>query len=388
MKASIKLVTTEKPSENGYPIYVFLRDAKKSPKKKVIGHSFIEYWDNKNNEILKTHPDYDFLIVELLEYRSKVYKINKTKLTYSEAFNLLFGEGVKVYSSFYDLALSKCKGTPSEGINTTALNSFNKFYPGIAISDITRDHAVSYMDYILTFQKPNGVHTYMRKLSALFTLLSADENPFKGVRPKKESTPAKELDDDDLKLIFNTRTIAYKKNHRTDNFRINRYRYYYMLLFYLGGIDCVDLKELRYDRHVFNGRIRFKRNKGGTDAYINNKIFPKAKAILDMFDCYPYLVPIYEYSSYRGFLKNMNTRFYESLSDLELSDMAENLKLKRKPLTKSARYSFINRAQQLLIDERITMELVGHTKKGVHSIYTNEFPLSVRDEAHRKIIDF
>ena len=64
-----------------------------------------------------------------------------------------------------------------------------------------------------------------------------------------------------------------------------------------------------------------------------------------------------------------------------------DLQLSKKPLSKSARATFIDRAQQLLIDERITMEIVGHTQQSVHSIYTDEFPLHVRDEAHLKIIE-
>jgi hypothetical protein len=74
----------------------------------------------------------------------------------------------------------------------------------------------------------------------------------------------------------------------------------------------------------------------------------------------------------------MNDRFYSRLLDLNLT---------RRPLTKSARYSFINRAQQLLIDERITAEIVGHKRKTTTSIYSNSFPLEVRDQAHAKIID-
>ena len=151
-----------------------------------------------------------------------------------------------------------------------------------------------------------------------------------------------------------------------------------MLMFYLGGIDAVDLAQLRYDHHVANGRIKFTRAKGGTNAFINNKLFDPALRILDRFSCYPYLVPIYKYSSQNDFISNMNDRFYSRLLDLNLT---------RRPLTKSARYSFINRAQQLLIDERITAEIVGHKRKTTTSIYSNSFPLEVRDQAHAKIID-
>jgi hypothetical protein len=149
-------------------------------------------------------------------------------------------------------------------------------------------------------------------------------------------------------------------------------------MFYLGGIDFIDLAHLRYDKHIINGRVQFKRFKGGTDASVNNKMFDCVFEILSKFECYPYLVPIYKRADYKSYLRKVNGYFKSRTIDLSLE---------RIPKTKSARYSFINRAQQLLIDERITMEIVGHSKKSVHSIYTNEFPLSVRDQAHEKIIN-
>ncbi|MEE9361167.1 MAG: hypothetical protein V3U92_01055 [Cellulophaga sp.] len=53
---------------------------------------------------------------------------------------------------------------------------------------------------------------------------------------------------------------------------------------------------------------------------------------------------------------------------------------------KTPRYTFINRAQELLVDERITAQIVGHKSKSTTSIYTNNFSLVAQDEAHLKIV--
>src|SRR5690606_917768 len=135
---------------------------------------------------------------------------------------------------------------------------------------------------------------------------------------------------------------------------------------------------LRYDKHVINGRIQFYRNKGGTNAFVNNIIPEQALEILKNFNCYPYLVPIYQSSNLDTFRNNMNKRLAEMVADLQLT---------QRPLSKSARYTFINRARQLMVDERITMEIVGHEQQTVHSIYTDNFPLHIRDAAHLKIIE-
>jgi site-specific recombinase XerD len=261
----------------------------------------------------------------------------------------------------------------------TVLNSFNAVFPSLATDAITKANAMAYMAALLKTNKPNGVHTYMRTLNAIFNKVKPVDlpNPFEGVRPKKEQTKSKHLNDAQLKKLFFTRTYKHRFDARNDTDTINYYRYYFMLMFYLGGIDAIDLANLRYDEHINDGRVQFYRFKGGTSVYINNKIFPEALELLKVFKCYPYLVPIYKYKSQNDFVSNMNNR---------LNDYIKDLRIGVRVLTKGARYSFINRAQQLLIDERITMELVGHAQQSTHSIYTNEFPLSVRDAAHEKII--
>jgi integrase len=270
-------------------------------------------------------------------------------------------------------------GSTNGKLYETVLNSFNAAFPGVAIEAITKSDANAYMSALLKTNKPNGVHTYMRTLNAIFNKVKPLHlpNPFEGVRPKKEQTKSKHLNDAQLKKLFFTRTLLNKHDYKSSIDSINAYRYYFMLMFYLGGIDAIDLANLRYDEHVNDGRVQFYRFKGGTSVYINNKIFPEAEALLKRFGCYPYLVPIHKYKSQNDFVSNMNDR---------LNDYIKDLRLGVRVLTKGARYSFINRAQQMLIDERITMELVGHAQQSTHSIYTNEFPLSVRDAAHEKII--
>ncbi len=127
-----------------------------------------------------------------------------------------------------------------------------------------------------------------------------------------------------------------------------------------------------------DGRVEFNRGKGGTEVFVSNKIFPEAQKILDLYDCKPYLVPLYQMSNYHNFIPNISRR---------LESIKENLGLSKKPYSKAPRYSFITRAQQLLIDERIAIEIVGHSQGSTHSIYKYEFPYHVRDEAHKSIID-
>ena len=55
--------------------------------------------------------------------------------------------------------------------------------------------------------------------------------------------------------------------------------------------------------------------------------------------------------------------------------------------SKSARYTFINIGKELLLNRDVLMELTGHARGDVHSIYEGKFPNHIKDEVHRKIID-
>lgn len=374
---SIKLLTSERTTKRGHPIYIYLSH-KDIRKRRVVGYSWPHYWDPQNKLPLKAHPDYNLLLPEILDLKAKIKRIEFGKLPLEMALNILFKKNEEPQSDgFYEACSRYFDHTKNGILYKTVCNSFAIQYPGIRIQNITKSKVRAYMEVLLQHQKPNGVHTYLRTLNALFNKISSLDNPFKGVRPKRQPTPSKALSENDLKKLINTRTIVGKYDGKNTSESINYYRYYWMLMFYLGGIDMVDLANLRYDTHVFGDRIQFSRFKGSSDVFINNRIFPNCAAILKQFDCWPYLVPIYQQKDYNSFVSNFNNRFSKSVADLSLT---------RRPLTKSARYSFITRAQQLLIDERIAVEIVGHTQQSIHSIYTDQFPIEVRDAAHLKII--
>ena len=314
-----------------------------------------------------------------MEAKALVGKVNFGNYSFEEANKILFYTEKKNYETFFKLGMKLVKQGKNGQLYKTVLNSFNLVYPDIYLNEIESRHAKSFMNILLRTNTSNGVHTYMRTLTSIFNKISDRDNPFRGVRPKKTKTQNKALPIDDISKLIHTRTIVNKYDGHNNIDTINFPRYYWMLMFYLGGIDFIDLASLRYDKHVVNNRIQFNRHKGGTSVFINNKIFPEAHSILLKFkNCSPYLVPIFKYKDYHSYLNKTNKKLINSTLDLGLS---------KKPYTKSARYSFITIAQQILIDERITMEIVGHAQQKTHSIYTDEFPLLVRDEAHKKIIN-
>lgn len=385
MKASLKLFTSLRATKNGFPVCVEVVDRGKR-ERVCVAHSFMEDWNEMHQEPHKTHPDYFEIYPDILALKATIKKVNLQKMDYEAAVALLFNKTPGGDLRFFEAGMEVVPSGANGKLYVTVLNSFNAFVSGVLVADVKPKLVKRYMESMLgeldskgkKKRSANGVHTYLRTLTAIYSKVTDAPNPFKGIRPKKETTPNKALQLGDLKKLVNTCNFASKYDSHNDNNSINNYRYIWLLMFYLGGVDCVDLAKLRYDKHVVDGRVQFNRSKGGTSVWVNNLIPPQAWDLLEKFDCKPYLVPIYKYKRQNDFVSNMNERLNERVGDLELT----------KPvLTKSARYTFINRAQQLLVDERITIEIVGHKQQKTHSIYTDEFTTDVRDAAHLKIIE-
>lgn len=364
----------------GFPVIIYVT---KDRKEKLIltgYHSKKEHWDSANALPTKKHPEFLNLLNYLEQKKIKLkLLINQSKekeipLSYAETYLKGTDSGI-----FYQDAIELAKNL--NRVYTTVLNSFNKFYPDYSYSFITKETAKSYMDKLFKVpvngksRSANGVLSYMNSLTAIWNKLKKPNNPFSGVKPKAIPTKSKALTGNDLIRLRNN---TYKKHGNSKTGGKYNYINYLLLCFYLGGIDLVDLKNLKYD-NIVNGRIEFTRSKGGTNVAVSNKIFPVAMQLLKLYDCKPYLVPLYKMNDYNTFIPNIS-RY--------LADIMNKLDLSKKPYSKAPRYTFIQRAQLMLIDERITIEIVGHSQSSTHSIYKDEFPYRVRDVAHKKIITF
>ena len=367
---------TRKKRKRGFPIVINFAHKGKTVQRVTGLYSEKKHW---RSGATRSHPQYDFIKRKLEDFRGRMFKAEGSFTYIPDAIGYVFNENRE---NFYNSALNECKawtGRTKEGY-LTALTSFNQYFPDIDFNSVSPRVVRDYMAILKNKGFTSStIHTYLRKLDTLWKRTEKPDNPFKGIRPRLEDTKDKFLSDLDVCKIRDTRTIVLPHSRKHSINLLNRNRYYWLLMFYLGGIDMFDLKKMRYDKHVVNGRIEFKRGKGNSGVFCSNKIFPEALEILKRFDCKPYLVPVFEQKNYTSFVSNFNNRFPPSVVDLELS---------RRPLTKSARYTFINRGKMLMIDERVVRQLVGHSENSVHSIYSGRYSYDVTDKAHEEIIRF
>ncbi|WP_422858805.1 hypothetical protein ACOKFD_15815 [Flagellimonas sp. S174] len=375
MRARIHL-DERKSSEtkNGFPIVLEVTGNYKQKRIRIGYHSRPSEWNMSRSAPKSNHPQYyqlnDFLLDLKIRMNELLANRLKNGLTVENFKEKLFNSGTS------PIFLESCKSQFPEGYEGTklsALRSFDKYYPKATFSEITFDKVARYIKSELAKPRdPSGVDSYIRSLRALWNKNSDEKNPFKGHRI---SIPAK------IKRISTKEDLRkFASAELSDKGEIasfSKIRYYWLLMFYFGGIDPEVLAKLRYDENIQNGRVIFNRNKGGSKMSCNNIIVPQALEILEMFDCKPYLVPIHKTGNYDSFIRNFRRGLIKISEQLELGSVMH---------PKSARYTFIDTAQQELIDERITAQIVGHKRRTVTSLYTNDFPLDVQDKAHRIIV--
>ena len=367
----------------GYPIIFYLtQDSREKP----IGtgyYSHKEHWDAGNALPTSKHPNYipilNYLEIAKIRLAKLIAMSMRDRMTFEQAKRFLVNATT---GNFYEDAMMYLQHNDMHSSYRLAIESFDKVYPGAPYEFVTEQMAQKFARKLLLIpthlgeRSPNGVNAYLTRLGYLWRQCSDKRSPFKGVRVKARETANKSLLEEDLVKL---RAADFKKHYNVKYGGVQNYINYWLLCFYLGGIDLVDLVSLTTD-NIIGDRIEFKRAKGNSSVLVSNKIFPEAAALLDFYkgQCRNLLVPVE-----RQNLIDFHTSIHKRQDFIK-----DGLQLSRKLYSKSARYTFVNRSMNLLIDERICAEIVGHKEQSTHSIYKGRFPDSVRDAAHWEIIKF
>lgn len=395
MTIEFKLNTSNKESKKGFAliIYVYLNKIQKIP---TPYHCKIDDWDDVLKEPKRTHP----LFFDLLEYVLKTkIKINtilgkpKNYVSINQIESFLANDNPESFLNFLKDYCNELKANDRKTwVNyNDAYNVLRKYQSEVYFSEINYCFLTQFRDFKLKNGcKAGGVHYYLRTIRATYNEAikrgtykpESFVSPFKGIMPKVGKTEDKHFMLSEMKVLFSNLPPKIKGIRPDYDYH---YHNYFLLCFYLGGIDFVDLANLRYDLHVKNGRVKFTRFKGGTTEFIDNIIIPEALLILEKYkDNAPYLINIhkYQYISLRNNFTKRFSKFIYSINDENKKPLIESYFT-----SKTARYTFINLGKQLELNRDIIMELTGHSRGDVHSIYEGSYSYDAKDAVHRKIID-
>lgn len=230
--------------------------------------------------------------------------------------------------------------------------------------------------------KVNAYALHLRNIRAVFNYALDNEYttsyPFRKFKIKKEETRKRSLTVEQLRLLMEYECEEYQR----------RYRDMFVLMFYLIGINAVDLFMAKPDS-VINGRLEYKRAKTGK--LYSVKIEPEAMEIIDRYRGNQYLLNIMdEYKDYKNFLHRMGIALKEIG---EMKRVGRGGKKVRTPVFPEissywSRHTWATIAAELDVPKETISEALGHSiGSEVTSIYI-KFDRKKVDEANRKVIDY
>ena len=215
--------------------------------------------------------------------------------------------------NFYDYYVSKMNSKTKDKTRSSyeqALINLEKFDPNI------KDRTFEELDYkfIESFDNwfddrgvtVNSRAVYYRNIRAVFNEAIDDEltdnYPFKRFKIKKTPTKKRNLSVEELRLL---------KDFPATYGMHAKYRDIFMLMFYMRGINAVDIFGLK-ESNIRHGRIDYIRSKTGKPYSI--KIEPEMQEIIDRYKGKEYLLDVCDgakdkkewTAKYEGFLHRMN----------------------------------------------------------------------------------
>lgn len=232
-----------------------------------------------------------------------------------------------------------------------------------------------------TGMKTNSRSIHLRNIRTIFNYAIDNEEtdlyPFRKFSIEREETRKRSLKAEQLALLRDYAGESYQKE----------YQEIFMLMFYLIGINGIDLFHLK---EIKDGYIEYKREKTGKLYSI--KVEPEAMNIIDKYKGTKYLLNIMESNNenYRNYMMAMN-RGLQKLGDFERKGLGgRKIRESLFPGITSywARHTWATIAAKLDIPKETISAALGHEiGSKITSIYI-DFDQNKIDEANRKVIDY
>lgn len=299
------------------------------------------------------------------------------------------------FNSYFRKVIESKKGRTIELYKNT-LNKIEKYYPTtLQFEDIDKAWLKSFIQKMRKekFRRKDTIQIglslsaqsiNLRNIRAVFNeaiddkIVSLDLYPFRKFTIEKEEVKHRAITVEELRKVF---TFSGTKSE-------NWARDVSMLIFYLIGINTVDLYKLK---DIKNGYVNYRRSKTGRLYSI--KLEPEAIELINKFRSKNNLLCFQEQFSAPGtFTKKINGQTIfdkkgkEKVLKRGLNTIGEELGIPE--LTSYVlRHTWATIAAQLDIPKETISKALGHGKKVVTDIYI-DFDQTKIDEANRKVIDY
>ena len=358
------------------------------------------YWDKKKGRVVN-HPNrlgynntINFKVTQVdkavldLEQTGDLYRLSPAEI--KRRIENRLGRVTSTNNSFLDFfkRFIDSKEKPgTKGLYEATLFRIMRFSNGLPLrfEDITFVWLSNFQRYMSdNGLSINSQSIELRNIRAVFNqainedVAELNAYPFRKFKIKTEATRKRSLTIEQLRRL---RDFECEESQR-------QYRDMFMLIFYLAGINTVDLFNLK---KITNGYIEYRRAKTGRLYEI--KVEPEAMEIIERYKGKTYLLNILDrYKDYRNYLHRLNKNLKEIGTVEIVPDKVGKMRKKVKTglfpelSTYWARHTFATIAAGLDIPKETIAATLGHGGNDVTDIYI-KFDQKKIDKCIRQVID-
>lgn len=397
-KINIKYVqdTRREKKDGSFPIALSIRWNNKTKRIATPYSCKIDNWDVDKQLYNSKEPNYQRKNIHLKEIISKVERFiidileSREKISENRFYdNIIYiVKGKEIIEKYYfveyieEFASTKTRKTTKEVYEYTK-RKIEEFDPKCTFETIDRSWLTKFERWMIgSGMKTNACAVHMRNIRAVFNYCIDEEYttlyPFRKFKIKKEETRKRSLTVEQLRIL---------RDYPCEEYQV-RYRDIFMLMFYMIGINAIDLFHAK-ESDVVDGRLEYKRSKTGK--LYSVLIQPEAQAIIDKYKGKKYLLNVLDdYKNYKDFLHRMGDAL-KDIGPVERKGLGG--KKIRQPLFPDissywARHTWATIAASLDIPKEVISAGLGHEiGSSITSIYI-DFNMKKVDDANRAVIDY
>ena len=354
--------------------------------KRVISHKRLKCL---NEYIRQRYLDIEIAILDTLKTKGRNISVQELKREVLRAIDPSEPESEPAGSgTFYKKFVTFADSRKSEGNKSAyrqTIRRLEAFDPDIRsknFEDVTKQYLTDFDTFMSRTSKSLNAHAmHLRNIRAVFNDAIDDGvtvfYPFRKFKIRTQPTRKRSMSIEQIRTLM---------NYPCEEYQIV-YRDMFMLMFYLCGINAVDLLNARPDA-IVNGRLEYIRAK--THKSYSIKIESEAKVLIEKYRGKHYLLNIMDdRSNYKDFLHRMN----KALKQIgEMERVGRGGKKVRQPMFPKlsqywCRHTWATIAAELDIPKETIAAGLGHGGNTVTDIYIR-FDQKKVDEANRRVIDY
>jgi site-specific recombinase XerD len=357
------------------------------------------HWNDKRNEIDKSHPNAKILNLKITQ---QYFKIQQAILQLDDEFSMeqlrfMIDDNPKkplntTFKTFSDKLISQMIEVNRTGnaiVYQTAVNRLLSFYgrDDLGFQDIDYSLLDDFAHHLsLKGLKQNSISNYFRSIRAIYNkaikakIIERANYPFTEISIRTEKTAKRAISKDDI--------IKLRQLNLEANSTAERSLKYFLLSFYLRGISFTDLAYLKQS-NIIDGKVVYKRRKTHKDYSI--KLFPETQVLLEQLHVNgsKYLLPILPNDALEDSIATKKIiRQFIKTTNKYLKRLSEIAELGSPVTTYTSRHSLGTIAKRLGYSNELIAEALGHEYGNkITNTYLDTFDTDVLDSMHKHVIE-